>query len=354
VKPVNLNQLLFHSHTLTVSFFHPPLKHHADPTALDAMLVDLMIQLDEKHFTHLSELLEKNRGNIKKILKSHPEKSHGFFFSEELQGYMILDKKIDAYHMVGKSFYVRPILEELLVNPEFMVVNVSLYDIQVFRGDFHSLEIVQQYEFDQLPQGFQLEERSRIYTPQFMGLIPYKAILALKTIANKVKEITVYDSIPVIVTGLEDMKEIFLNFFDHPGIVITDGVDFYEKTCSEILESCQIFRPQVMDYYSLLLQQRLKKMVKLKRLLSDLDSIIKAVMDGKVMRLILPSDTKILGRIDFSSREYEICSPGQQKNNAVDILNEIAEEVVKQGGKIQILGTHFFPQDTAAMAVLKG
>ncbi len=40
--------------------------------------------------------------------------------------------------------------------------------------------------------------------------------------------------------------------------------------------------------------------------------------------------------------------------DAFDILNELAEEVMNQGGKIQILAPHFFPQDSYVLAILRG
>ena len=49
--------------------------------------------------------------------------------------------------------------------------------------------------------------KSRIFAPNHVGLIPYKSILALKTIAQKVIDLTAYDNIPVLVTGLDENWE---------------------------------------------------------------------------------------------------------------------------------------------------
>ncbi len=129
--------------------------------------------------------------------------------------------------------------------------------------------------------------------------------------------------------------------------------DFYEKTCVEITERCKSFRYVVIDYYSAQLKERLKRMMKSKRLLTELSDIIRATYDGKVVHLVIPTEKKIWGKIDPATGEV-IIHKRMNKKTSVDILNELAEEVIKQGGKIQILGPHFFPQNTSVLAILKG
>lgn len=348
MKPVHLNQLLFHSQsTTTLSFFQA---RSRGTDEIEPFLHDMQMQLSLRGKSSLAKILNKHTANVKKILKQHPEKSLGFFFSEKIQGYVLLETTVETYCMIGNNFHVRPLLEELFVNPEYLVVNISLYDIKVYRGDFQHLEIVQQYEFDQLA----INMRSRIFTPKDMGLVPYKSILALKTIAQQVMELTQYHSIPVLVTGLDDMKEIFLRHFTNSvGVISHIQEDFYEKTCVEILQKCKHFRYAVMDYYSARFKERLMKMVKSKRLITGLPEIIEATRKGRIVQLVLPTEKKIYGKIDFETGEFEIHTR-MKKKASVDILNELAEEVIRQGGKIQILPPHFFPQDSHVLAILRG
>lgn len=355
MKPVNLNQLLFHPKEPTLSFFCPPLKGQTEGSNLDEFLNDIQSQLLLQGREALCNIVEKNNGAIKKILKSHPEKSHGFFISESLQGYMALENFIEPYCTMGNTFHVRPLLEELFVNPEYLVVNVSLYDIKIYRGDFHHVEILQQYEFDQLPMGLVPMNSSHIFTPTHLGLIPYKTILAIKNIAQKVIDLSLYNSLPVIVTGLDEMKNIFLRYLASlNGVISHFHDDFYEKTCVEILEKCRLFRSSILDYYSARLKDRLKQFIKSKRLISDMGEIIKAAALGKIIQLIIPNESKVWGTINFETYEYEIHKKIQIQNPSIDILNELAEEVIKQDGQILFLGLHFFPKDAHVLAVLKG
>lgn len=349
MKPVNLNQLLFHPKSDTLSFFQEPTK---DEKNFEVFFEDMLSQLKIQEKLHLVKILEKSRNKIVKIIKDHPESSHGFFIAQDFQGYVILEQKVEPFCIIGQTFHVRPLLEELFVNPEYMLVNVSLYDIKIYRGDFQHLEIIQQYEFDQLPKNF-TANASRLYAPQYLGMIPYKTILALQTIAQKLKDLILYHSMPVIVTGLDEMKTLFMRYFDQTvGVISHIQEDFYEKTCVEILQRCKSFRYIVMDYYSSQLKERLKRMMKSKRLVSDLQQIILAAYSGKIVHLVLPTEQKMWGNFDPVTGEYAIHK--KTTKASIDIFNELADEVIKQGGKIQILAPHFFPLDTNVIAILKG
>ncbi len=355
MKPVNLNQLLFQPKSPSLSFFWVPLGYSLDLTAFDAFYDDLLVQLQVREFSVLGKLVTKMRASCKKIIKTQPLKSHGFFFSENIQGYVLLQNPIEPYSLISVNFHTRPLLEELFVNPEFILINVSLYDIKIYRGDFNHLEIVQQYEFDALPLGFGDQKNSRVFAPQYLGMVPYKSIMAIKNIAQKIMDIILYQSNPVIVTGLLDVKTHFMRYFHHEfGVISHLEEDFYEKTCVEILEKCKNFRGMVMDYYSAQLKERLKRMMKSKRVLTDLPSIIKAIPQEKILHLVIPSEKKLWGKINFETGEYELHKKALKKEASVDILNEIAEEVMKHGGNIQILGPHFFPADSEVLAIVKG
>lgn len=351
MKPVNLNQLLFHPKSESLTFFLAPLGAQ-DVSVVEPFLEDMVSQLKIQDNLVLAKLLEKNRTQIKKILRSHPLSSHGFFLASDLAGYVILNQTVESFCLIGRSFHLRPLLEELFVNPEFMLVNISLYDLKVYRGDFQHLEIVQQYEFDQLPKNF-LDASSRLFAPQYMGLVPYKTILALKALAHRIQDQTLYQSTPVIITGIAEMKSIFLRYFEHsPGVISHYQEDFYEKTCAEILEKSRAFRNSITDYYSLQLKERLKRLTKSRRFVSDLSEIIRAAYDGKVIHLVIPPQQKLWGKINPATGEFVLHR--RATKSSTDILNELAEEVMRQGGRIQILAPHFFPQNTNLLAILKG
>lgn len=338
MKPIHLNHLLAQAKTASVSLYF-------GPSSDFAVFDDLLKELYEHQQEALAKSIYKQKLQIKKILESNPRQGFGFFFTDEMSGYSFINHKVEDYFTFAQTFHLRPLLEDIFVNPEFIVVNVSLYDIKVFRGDFHSIEVVKHFEFD----GIVGSDAHRIFGPNHIGLIPFKNILAMKTIAKEIMEMTYYHSVPVIVTGLAEMKEHFLKYFNHKIDVINVDEDFYEKTCLQILEKCRGFRHELLDFYAHLLKRQFQRMIKSKRLLNNVGEIIQAIHEEKVVHLVLPSHTKLWGQVDFNSGKFSL-----DDESTVDILNELADVIIRQGGRIQILGPHFFPEENPLYAILKG
>ncbi|MFL5786190.1 MAG: hypothetical protein ACJ76H_16345 [Bacteriovoracaceae bacterium] len=354
MKPVNLNQLLLHPKGPCVSFYLPPLNKEDENSQWDAFFQDMAEQLILQERRELVKLLVKAKASVRKVMKSRPERAFGFYFSETLQGYSMLEGNVEAFCVFGVRFHVRPLLEEIFVNPEFILVNISLYDIRVYKCDFQHVEIIKSYEFDD----FSLKDfpgATRVYAPQYMGMIPYKTILAIRSIAKSIVEMTLYNSLPVVVTGLEDMKKHFLKHLDvNAGVISNFEENFVDQTSVEISERCKIMRPAVTDFYSARMKERLKRMLKSQIIVTDIEQIVKSVSEGKVVHLVLPTERKLWGKIDLEKGTVEVHKKVHNKNTSVDILNELAEEVMRQGGKIQFLGPHYFPDNSQILAVLKG
>lgn len=354
VKALTLNQLLLHPKSPCLSFFLPSFVKDESEPGWDAFFKDMAEQLVLQDRRELVKILVKSQAAIRKIMKAHPDRAHGFFFSENIQGYITLNSALEPFCMFGVRFHVRPILEEVLVNPEFILVNVSLYDINVYRADFRHVEIIRHYEFESFSQK-DFGGASRIFAPQYMGMIPYKSVLAIRAIAKNVMDMTLYDSLPVVVTGLSEMKNLFIKHFDdETGVLSHFDEDFYEKTCVEILQRCKVMRPAIMDFYSAQLKARLSRLLKSRKIISDLDLVVKSVSEGKVIHLVLPVEQKLWGKVDLEKGTVEVHKKVHKRDPSVDILNELAEEVMRQGGKIQFLGSHFFPGESRLLAVLKG
>lgn len=354
MKPINLNQLLFHTNGPCLSFFVCPFGKEGNELEWDNFFRGMAEQLILQDQRELLKLLAKAKNSVRKVMKAHPQQGHGFYLSPSLQGYVNISERIDPFFMIGPRFHVRPLLEEILVNPEFIIVNVSLYDIRVYRADFRHVEIVKHYEFEDFSQK-DFGGSARLYAPKYMGVIPYKSILAIRSIARSVMDMTLYDSLPVVITGLDEMKKIFIQHFsDETGMITHYDEDFYEKTCVEILARCKMMKPAIMDFYSAQLKERLKRMLKSKKIVTDLSTIVKGVSEGKVIHLVLPVERKLWGKIDLDTGTVELHKKAMKKYHSVDILNELAEEVMRQGGKIQFLGPHFFPDDSQVLAILKG
>jgi len=315
---------------------------------------DICLQLKNSTELELLSQFENAWPQIVKKMAGNPTQAFGFFLSQKNFFYITLAVNREDFFILGNSFYLKTVIEDTYSHPEFILINVSLYDVKVYKGDFQHLEILQQFEFEEWPKNQGDYQKARFYTPQYLGLLPFKTLFALKSIAQKIQDLLMYYPLPIVVTGLSEIKDIFLRHFKYfSGVISHIQEDFYEKTCAQVLEGCKIFRPVILDFYSLQFKERFKKMVPSHLVITDFQLMIRALKEERVQQLILPLNVKIWGQIDS---ELSALKLHQERipSESVDVINELAKIQLKQGGRLQFLTSLFFTQNHFAVAILKG
>jgi hypothetical protein len=349
VKPVNLNQLILTPHERSLSLFVG-----ASAKSHQPLYDDICIQLKNSSDLELLSIFENAWPEIVKKIAGNPSQAFGFFLSQKNFFYITLAVNREDFFILGNSFYLKTVIEDTYSHPEFILINVSLYDVKVYKGDFQHLEILQHFEFEEWPKNNGDYQKARFYTPQYLGLLPFKTLFALKSIAQKIQDFLMYYSLPIVVTGLSEIKDIFLRHFKYfSGVISHIHEDFYEKTCAQVLEGCKIFRPVILDFYSLQFKERFKKIVPSHLVVTDSPTMLRALNEGRVQQLILPLNLKIWGQINSDSLSLNLHKE-RIPLESVDVINELAEIQLRQGGRLQFLTSLFFTQNHFAVAILKG
>lgn len=349
MKLLKINQLLFHPKSQCLSFFLSNLTA-SKLSEHQSFLEDIQIQLGLQGKKHLAQKFEHLIEEIIFVVKSHPDRSHGFFLSEHLAGYMLLDAQVDTYCAISTSFHIRPILEEVFVNPEYILINISPFDVKIYQADLKQIEFVKNFDFA-TAENFSLPwEQARVYSGDISQLIPHRTMSSLRNVAQKVMETMQIGSIPVLVTGNEKFKNIFLRYYNHSYGTIDIAEDFSESSCIDIMSKLKVHRQTILDFYSVAFKNRLLKLISSRQLVTDLHRVIRSTQQGETLRLMIPTGKNLWGRVNFKTGKYSLA---QDSGDGEDILNELAEEVIRQGGKIQFLSSHFFPKDSVCMAIIK-
>jgi len=338
LKPVKLNQLLFEITPPCLSIYVP------DAASFEALHVRIEQRL-EKH-PHLQEIYRKELLSIREVLKRHPEDPCGFYLSNGRKGYLPLDHDTAANFVVGESFYLGPVLEELFGNPEYALVILAEAEMRLYRGDSRQVELLERHEFNQHPGPQLVYGQGATITPsQRRGIKEW--MLRLHQMAALAR-------LPVVVAGQSELVKQFATSFRHPyGVVKLDAPHFTELTCPQLLQEFPKFKGDVVEYHAENFKMRLRTLVRTGRIVSELAALIRAVHEGKVMRLLLPEKRRLWGSVNMQTGHYEIMGL-HQVEGSVDIIEEVAEATIRQGGKIQFLPEHFFPHGSHAMVVMRG
>lgn len=338
MKPVKLNQLLFDVTPPCLSFYVRGL------VDFEALLPRIEARL--QGLPEMRILLEKNRDRIRELL-SVQSATHGFFLSPSLEGFLIPQMETDEHFMLGDSFHLRPLLEELFTNPEYALVILGDEDIRLHVGDMRQLELVEMMDYGHS------SGRARFYA-EMSNVVAWRQMKGLRDGAMTFMQRHHLAQLPVVVAGPKNLLVPFLRFFPHHfGTIPWETGQLEGLSCPQLLNEVRQRKNDVVEIYAGHFRSRLKNLIRAGRLLGQMDQVISAVGQERVTHLLLPEQQRLWGRFDYHTGHYEVLAL-HQVEGAQDILGLLAQRVVRDGGKIQFLPAHFFPNGSSAMGILRG
>ena len=85
---------------------------------------------------------------------------------------------------------------------------------------------------------------------------------------------------------------------------------------------------------------------------SDLDAVLGATLDDRVDTLLVDADQRIAGRVLREQRRVELL-PDFDATDAEDVLDDIAEMVLRRGGKVMVISSEYMPATTGLAATYR-
>lgn len=338
MKPVKLNQLLFSITPPCLSIYVP------DAAAFGSLEARLLQRLVTN--PQLREIFTQELHSIREVLRRRPDAPFGFYLSPQRRGYLLLDHDTDPSFVLGESFHLRPVLQEIFGNPEYALVVLGDTEMSLYRGDARQVELLERHEYTPGPGPQLVYGLGAMITPsQRRGL---------KDLAMRIHQSAALANLPVVVAGASELVRQLTRGLSHSaGVVTLNAPHFAQLTCPQLLAEYPRFRDAVVEHHAENFKFRLKGLVKTGRIVSDMNELIRAIGEGKVLRLLLPEKRRLWGKVDFQTGRYEIMGL-HEVEGAEDILDDLAEATIRSGGKIQFLPEHFFPHGSHAMVILRG
>jgi len=84
----------------------------------------------------------------------------------------------------------------------------------------------------------------------------------------------------------------------------------------------------------------------------DLQKVADATLAGRVQALLVDVDRHIPGKLDAATRQVQL-PQGSETLDADDILDDLAEAVLRQGGEVLMIPGDVMPGDTGVAAILR-
>ena len=288
----------------------------------------------------------------------------GFFRAYRLR------RAVPELAIVADSFHLKPLLRILQSADDYQLLGVSREKICFFEGNRDALDEV---ELDpvvpgspaDLPGGEAKEFHLSAWTssPGSAGLrysegsksdrVENEATRFFRTVDRAILEHYSQPSrLPLLLAALPENQTLFRQISHNP-FLVAEPINFYPGDLSS-----DALRKQAWKVIEPLYLARLAGLIemfgaaKARGLGSDnVEQVARSAVARRVATLLVEADRQIPGRFDTSTGEIQFAELA--KPDVDDVLDDIAELVLKNGGQVVVVPKERMPTQTGAAAIYR-
>lgn len=263
-------------------------------------------------------IFKQMRGNI------------GIFRNRDLFRVLNIPIEVEQTCQVASTFHVKPILKWLQNDQEFLLLGLTTSSAHLYLGSQDSFKLVDSILFSELLKG----------EDTFSWLNDW-----ISTLAKHSKP-------KLFLAGDRTLIENMNRTLQYRYAVKTPILNSFSKNAASDL--CIIIRKILKDDSKDLIERALLEFrfaEEGNRTRKNLFQISRAVVRGQVQKLIVTDELNIFGKIDKKSGALAI-HPFDLDHEDDDILDDLAQLVLSQGGEVVIASRNEIPKGRPILAIL--
>lgn len=308
------------------------------------------------------------------------------FWQHTLDGIAILANK-DEFHIyplqrstpdfavVADSWHLKPLLRQTQTQDRYQVLCVTRSGVQVFEGNRDSLDhVVFSSDFpDTVEKALGTDENQPFQQVGTYGLGPSSTGMAMyhghggkadsleidierffRVVDKAVHErVSKHSHLPLLLVTLSEYQGVFRKLSNNP-MLIEQGlsIDPTALTIDQLREKTwEMMEPvaakRVQDAVAGFNQAHGTGLAN-----ADLERSLVAILDGRVETLLVDADKRVPGRINTEERQIEFLDDFSAPD-AEDILDDMAEMVLRRGGKVMVIPSSYMPTDSGLASIYR-
>lgn len=362
-----------------VSLYQPTHRHHPenqqDPIRFRGLVKELQRELLDKHASEqASDLLDPFEAlGIDTEFWNHTLDGLAVFAAPGRFEVVVLQRPVEELIVVADSFHTKPLRRILQSTDRYQVLGLNLHEIKLYEGGRDKLEVIDLA--DGVPRTIE-EALGKELSQAHQTVASYGGVGAsrgamhhghggksdevdndadrfFRAVDRGVLETYSRTSgLPLILAALPEHHHLFHEVSHNPYLV-SEGIKFHPDSMSlDELRECAwtIFDP--------LHQARLAAMgddfaiAKSKNLgLDDLVLIGEAVAVGRVATLLIEANREIIGQYYEGSGNIHLGTTDHAQSD--DLLDDLGEQVMKNGGQVFVIPAAKMPTTTGAAAICR-
>ena len=288
--------------------------------------LDPVMTVEEKKYflEPLESLLLNNR--IFSQMKGHI----GIFRNKDLFRVLNLPVEVSYTCQVATSFHVKPLLKWLQTDQEFLLLGLNKSSTYLYMGSRQSFRLVDSISFLE-----NFDDKTKF-----------------SYLNSWIDQITKSTKPKLFIAGEKDFAESFQRSLQYKNT--SEEVTISSLDQNNILSICLHIRKILAADSSDLIKKALTEF----RFAEEENTgrknifqISKAVVQGRVRKLIVTDEISIFGKIDKNTGGISI-HPCDLDHEDDDILDDLAQMVLKQGGEVVVASKNEIPKGRSILAIL--
>jgi hypothetical protein len=244
---------------------------------------------------------------------------------------------------VSDSFHVKPLIKWLQSDKEFLIVRTTPGSASIYQGTLFTFKHLQTVLFSDICKSTTADDS--IDAP--LGVNLDEVMTWVSRWINKMTEGT---QVPIYQVGHTYLAKLLQKKMNNSN-VYTKKIWSLE-TPEAMDDVVQNIRKNLNNRISSEFKKKIESMKDVESYDSEISKIAKAAVEGKVERLVLAHDVNIFGKFDRNNGNMKI-STSDTIFEDEDILDDIAQSVIKYGGEVILMNLDSIPNKKPAMAIIQ-
>lgn len=294
------------------------------------------------------------------------------FWKHNLDGLVVLSNLTDSYvfkvqrpvsdfAVVADSWHIKPLLRNLQTADRFQVLGLSRNTAVLYEGNRYALDKVDpasNFPHTNENLGGAMDDThvtsTKVHHIELSSEIDHETESYFRAVDRAVHEgYSATSELPLILVTLPEHQGVFRKVSHNPYLleqgVATDPKSL-EKT--DLLERVwkvmePIFHQRTRDEID-----RFKQAQGTGLSQDDIEQVYAAALAGRVEHLLIDADLRIAGRLNPEQESIEFLgsfdAPG-----ADDVIDDIAELVLRNGGRVRVIASELMPSGTGVAAIYR-
>lgn len=299
-----------------------------DAMSQAAEWLDPVMSAEEKNkfFEPLNALLVD--GRIFKQMKGNI----GVFRHKDFFRVLNVPVPVEPLCQVATSFHVKPLLRWLQVDQEFLLLGIESGAAHLYLGSQDSIKLID--------------------TVLFSESIKNKDHETFGWLSDWLLQLTKMTKPKLFIAGDKSLVKTVTGCLKYKNTVKTPAANFFNKT--DVNDICFGIRKVLRAESKVMIEKALMEFRFAEedhRAQKNIFQIAKAVVRGRVRKLIVSDELSILGKIDRKSGGLAI-HPFDLDHEDDDILDDLAQMVLSQGGEVIVASRDEIPKGRPILAIL--